>query len=86
MDCQETQLHVHEYLHNSLTEQQIDEITAHIANCDHCESHYDIEALVNRVIKEACVNETPPAEVVDRIIDCIRKLDTGELDHDKLND
>ncbi|MEN9288307.1 MAG: hypothetical protein RLZ88_977 [Actinomycetota bacterium] len=82
MDCQETQAHVHEYLSNSLTEEQIEEITAHVANCDHCESHYDMEALVNRVLKEACDNDTPPAEVVDRIIAQIRLLEAGEIAHD----
>lgn len=77
MDCQETQLHVHEYLANSLTEAQQDEITAHIANCDHCESHYDMEALVNSVLQEACANDTPPSEVVDRILQHIRSVEKG---------
>lgn len=77
MDCQETQLHVHEYLANSLTAEQQDEITAHVANCDHCESHYDMEALVNSVLQEACESDTPAAEVVDRILQRIRSVESG---------
>jgi anti-sigma factor (TIGR02949 family) len=78
MDCQETQQHVHEYLHNSLSEAEAQEITAHIANCDHCEAHYDVENLVNKVIQEACANDEPPAQVVDRILSHIRAIEAGE--------
>jgi anti-sigma factor (TIGR02949 family) len=77
MDCQETQAHVHEYLHNHLSEQEIQEITAHLANCDHCEAHYDFENLINNVIKEAC-DEAPPEDLVKRIMDQIRSLNPGE--------
>ena len=78
MDCRETQQHVHEYLHNALTEAQIEEITAHVANCDHCESHYDMEALVNNVLQEACAQDMPAADVVERILQKLRSIDAGE--------
>lgn len=80
MDCQETQQHVHEYLHNSLSEAEAQEITAHIANCDHCESHYDMEALVNSVLQEACASDEPTEATVDRILTKIRSIAAGE-DH-----
>ena len=36
-DCEETKRHVHEYLHNELSDQELQDITAHLANCDSCE-------------------------------------------------
>ena len=77
MDCQETQQHVHEYLHNSLSEAEAQEITAHSANCDHCESHYDMEALVNSVLQEACAGDEPTEATVDRILTKIRSIAAG---------
>ena len=77
MDCRETQAHVHEYLHNSLTPAEEAEITNHIAHCDYCENHYDIEVLVNTAVQEACAGDIPPAEVVERILQQIRSLDAA---------
>jgi anti-sigma factor (TIGR02949 family) len=76
-DCQETKRHVHEYLHNQLDQDEIAEITAHLANCDSCEADYDMENLINGVIKESC-DEAPPAELAQRVMDRIRGIRLGE--------
>jgi anti-sigma factor (TIGR02949 family) len=75
-DCQETKRHVHEYLHNELSGQDIDDITAHLANCDSCETDYDLENLINGVIKGAC-DEAPPAELAQRVMSRIRDIQNG---------
>jgi anti-sigma factor (TIGR02949 family) len=72
-DCEETKRHVHEYLQAELTEQEMDEITAHLANCDSCEGDYDFEQVFNKVIQRSCT-EAPPEELAHRIHDRIRKL------------
>ncbi|MEY4988868.1 MAG: hypothetical protein RI933_501 [Actinomycetota bacterium] len=76
-DCQETKRHVHEYLHNQLNDDEIRDITAHLANCDSCEADYDMENLINGVIKEAC-DEAPPAELAQRVLARIREVQAGE--------
>ena len=51
LDCDEVKRNVHEYLHSELHEQDLDLVTAHLANCDSCEGHYDIEIVFNQVIQ-----------------------------------
>ena len=76
-DCQETKRHVHEYLHNELSEQELVEITAHLANCDSCESDYDLENTINGVIEQHC-SEVPPQQLADTIMNRIRAIQAGE--------
>ena len=78
-DCQETKRHVHEFLHNELSEAEINEVTAHLANCDSCETDYDLENFVNHSIKEVC-SEVPPQELAERILANIRAMQAG-IDH-----
>ena len=80
INCEETKRQVHEYLHNELSEQEIVDITAHVANCESCEGDYNFEHAFNNVIKQSC-DEAPPAELAQRIIDRIRLIDSGRADH-----
>ena len=75
-DCQETKRHVHEFLHNELSEAEIVEITAHLANCDSCEGDYDFENVLNNVISRACA-DMPPQELADSIMQRIRQIQGG---------
>ena len=75
-DCEETKRHVHEYLHNELSQEELDEITAHIANCDSCEGDYDVENALNNAIARAC-GEMPSEELADRIMSRIRDIQSG---------
>lgn len=75
-DCEETKRHVHEYLHNELSQKELDEITAHIANCDSCEGDYDVENALNNAIARAC-GEMPSEELADRIMGRIRDIQSG---------
>jgi mycothiol system anti-sigma-R factor len=58
------------------TEQQED-ITAHLANCDSCEEHYDIEIVFNQVIQRSC-DEAPADELAQRVMQRLREVQ----DHD----
>ena len=73
IDCQETKKHVHEFLQQELSDQEMADITDHLANCDSCESDYDFEVMFNQVIQRSCT-EAPPEELAHRIHDRIRKL------------
>lgn len=78
MNCEETKRHVHEYLHSELSTDEVDLITNHLANCDSCESDYDLEHLFNSVIVRSC-DEAPPAELAQRVLGRIREINAGEL-------
>mgnify|MGYP006211142657 FL=1 len=75
-DCQETKRHVHEYLHNELSDQELQDITAHLANCDSCEGDYDVENVLNNAISRACA-DMPPQDLADSIMNRIRDIQRG---------
>jgi anti-sigma factor (TIGR02949 family) len=59
IDCEECQEQVHEYLQREVSDDLAVAITAHVANCDHCEEIYNTEDQLNQVIRNACQTETP---------------------------
>lgn len=61
MDCSECQEQVHEYLQNEVNDDLAAAITAHIANCDHCDEVYGTEEQLNQVIRDSCQTNTPEA-------------------------
>jgi anti-sigma factor (TIGR02949 family) len=77
LDCDEVKRSVHEYLHSELHEQELDSVTAHLANCDSCEQHYDIEIVFNQVIQRSC-DEAPTDELAERVMKRLREIQ----DHD----
>ncbi len=77
VDCEEVKRNVHEFLHAEMDENQLQDITSHIANCDSCEQHYDIEVVFNQVIQRSC-DEAPTAELAERVKNRLREIQ----DHD----
>ena len=77
VDCEEVKQGVHEYLHSELHEEELTVITAHLANCDSCEQHYDIEVIFNQVIQRSC-DEAPAEELAVRVMQRLR----GIQEHD----
>ncbi len=77
VDCEEVKRNVHEFLHAEMEDNQLEQITAHIANCDSCEQHYDIEVVFNQVIQRSC-DEAPTAELAERVKNRLREIQ----DHD----
>ena len=59
IDCSECQEQVHEYLQREVSEDIAAAITAHVANCDHCDAIYSTEDQLNQVIRETCQTNTP---------------------------
>ena len=73
VNCDEVRKGVHEYLHSELHEEELIHITAHLANCDSCESHYDIEVIFNQVIQRSC-DEVPAGELAERVMERLREI------------
>lgn len=77
VDCEEVKRSVHEYLHAEMQSDQTDDITAHLANCDSCEEHYDIEIVFNQVIQRSC-DEAPTEELAKRVMQKLREIQDHE--------
>ena len=77
VDCEEVKRNVHEYIHSEMHAGDIEAVTAHLANCDSCEEHYDIELVFNQVIQRSC-DEAPTSELASRVLNRLRELS----DHD----
>ena len=73
VDCEEVKRNVHEFLHSELQESDLMDITSHIANCDSCEQHYDIEVVFNQVIQRSC-DEAPTEELAERVKQRLREI------------
>jgi anti-sigma factor (TIGR02949 family) len=73
VDCEEVKRNVHEYLHSELQEPELAGITSHIANCESCEKHYDIEVVFNQVIQRSC-DEAPTEELAERVKQRLREI------------
>ena len=77
VDCEEVKRSVHEFLHAEMQTEQQEDITSHLANCDSCEEHYDIEIVFNQVIQRSC-DEAPAEELAQRVMQRLREVQ----DHD----
>lgn len=68
LDCEDVKRNVHEYIHQELMELELNSLTSHLANCDSCEEHYDIEVVFNQVVLRSC-DEAPSEELAKRVME-----------------
>jgi anti-sigma factor (TIGR02949 family) len=76
VDCEEVKRNVHEYIHAELMDLELNTLTSHLANCDSCEDHYDIEIVINQVILRSC-DEVPTKELAERVMNRLMQIQTN---------
>ncbi|SCX09051.1 zf-HC2 domain-containing protein [Candidatus Aquiluna sp. UB-MaderosW2red] len=76
VDCDEVKRNVHEYIHAELMDLELNTLTSHLANCDSCEDHYDIEVVLNQVILRSC-DEVPTKELAERVMNRLMQIQTN---------
>jgi anti-sigma factor (TIGR02949 family) len=76
VDCDEVKRNVHEYIHAELMDLELNTLTSHLANCDSCEDHYDIEIVLNQVILRSC-DEVPTKELAERVMNRLMQIQTN---------
>jgi anti-sigma factor (TIGR02949 family) len=59
---------MHEFLDNELDEATGDDIRAHLAACEPCLHHYDVEQAVRTLLRRCCTSEVAPATLRTRIV------------------
>lgn len=74
-DCNETFLHLDEYLDNEVDEVTIAEIRVHLKACPECDDVYQVRALVKQVVYRTCVQETAPEALYESIMVRLRSID-----------
>lgn len=73
-DCREEQMHrIYDYLDGALSAQDIEEIRAHLDECETCAREYNLECLIRTSVRRSC-SEQAPEELKSSILDRIDAL------------
>ena len=66
-DCQGMLARVYAFHDGELSELEMDEIVAHLAACEPCLDHYEVEQAMRALIRRGCSGERAPAALRLRI-------------------
>ena len=72
--CQEVLTALYSYLDNEPVSVDRDLIRGHLSECEPCQGEFDIEALVKKLVSQACCGEPAPNAVRERIITQITQI------------
>ncbi len=59
-DCTQVLQHLYEFHDHELTEEEADEIRAHLLACEPCLDHYQVEDAMRLLIRKCCSEERAP--------------------------
>ena len=68
---------IYESLDGALSCQDLEELNAHLSECQHCAKEYDLECVIRSVIKRSC-SEVAPTDLKSKImarIDSLRETE-----------
>lgn len=68
---------IYESLDGALSCQDLEELNAHLSECEHCAKEYDLECVIRSVVKRTC-SETAPSDLKSKIIARIDNLREAE--------
>ncbi|MDY6051937.1 MAG: mycothiol system anti-sigma-R factor [Rothia sp. (in: high G+C Gram-positive bacteria)] len=68
--CEERLARIYTYIDDPLSCQDLEELQAHLAECDTCAQEYDIECIIRQAVRRTC-KETAPLDLKSRIRACI---------------
>lgn len=76
-NCSEKLKSIYESLDGALSCEDLEELNAHLSECEHCAKEYDLECVIRSVVKRTCC-ETAPSDLKSKIkarIDTIRETE-----------
>lgn len=79
--CQGNLQYIYESLDGALSCEDLNELNAHLKECEHCAQEYDLECLIRSVVKRSCC-ESAPTDLKSKIIariDALREQDHAGL-------
>ncbi|MEQ1734818.1 MAG: zf-HC2 domain-containing protein [Rhodoglobus sp.] len=59
--CDKARAELEEYLHRELSEQDFNDITEHLANCEDCSSEHLVGLTLTQKVQRACQETAPEA-------------------------
>ena len=59
--CDKARAELEEYLHRELSEQDFNDITEHLANCEDCTSEHLVGLTLTQKVQRACQETAPEA-------------------------
>ena len=68
---------IYDSLDGALSCQDLEELNAHLSECQHCAKEYDLECVIRSVIKRSC-SEVAPTDLKSKImarIDSLRETE-----------
>ncbi len=74
--CEKAKAELEEYLHRELSEQDFQDITEHLANCEDCSAEHLLGVTLTEKVRKAC-QETAPDELRVRVLGKLRELRIG---------
>lgn len=66
-DCSQVLARVHEFHDHALSEDEADEIRAHLIACEPCLDRYDVEEAMRLLIRRCCSSERAPETLKLRV-------------------
>lgn len=67
-DCEQVLARVYEFLDHELDEASGDAIRSHLAACEPCLDHFDVEEAVKSLVHRCCGNDKAPAQLREKIL------------------
>ena len=74
--CEERLAKIYTYIDDPLSCQDLEELQAHLAECETCAKEYDLECIIRQAVRRTC-KETAPVDLKSRIRACIDDIQTG---------
>lgn len=68
--CEERLAKIYTYIDDPLSCQDLEELQAHLSECETCAKEYDLECIIRQAVRRTC-KETAPVDLKSRIRACI---------------
>ncbi|HLT62603.1 MAG TPA: mycothiol system anti-sigma-R factor [Microlunatus sp.] len=73
-DCEQVLARVYEFLDHELDDASGDAIRKHLAACEPCLEHFDLEQAVKTLVSRCCGNDKAPEQLREKVLRKISEL------------
>ena len=76
-DCGQALARVYSFLDGELPDAEADRIRVHLAACDHCLDHFDVEQAMRALVRRCCTAERAPDSLRLRVVTTLSATGDG---------
>lgn len=77
VDCSQVLAQVYSFLDGELADVEADRIRVHLAACDHCLDHVDVEQAMRALVRRCCAGERAPESLRLRVVTTLSSTSDG---------